>query len=307
MDGLVNCRFGAYERGSWRVVDGAAPGEEFLRLHVNGLELATLMCSPFEQDTLALGFLRAEGIIQGMDDVRLVTVCPSGACVDVWLRNADFEPPRRVIITSGCGGGVTFDDLAEQQAPLTSDRRLAPEQLMRLMSELQEAAVLYRAARGIHTSGLSDGEKVLMTAQDVGRHNTIDRLWGQCLRSRQPTEDLILLSTGRISSEMLNKAAKMRVAVVASHTSPTALSVELARAWNITLVGYVRTGGLRVYSAGERVGFEEMGERRAEIGDWRSEIGDRRSEIGERRLESGDWRAEIGDWRSEIGDRGGSK
>ena len=267
MDGLVNCSYAAYERGSWRVIDGAAPGEEFLRLHVNGLELATLMCSPFEQDTLALGFLRAEGIIQSMDDVRLVTICPSGTCVDVWLRNANFEPPRRVIITSGCGGGVTFDDLAEQQAPLTSARQLAPEQLIRLMSELQEAAVLYRTARGIHTSGLSDGDQVLMAAQDVGRHNTVDRLWGQCLRRRQPTDDLILLSTGRISSEMLNKAAKMRIAIVASRTSPTALSIELAHAWNITLVGYVRTGGLRAYTAPERLGFEESGERRSEIGD----------------------------------------
>ncbi|MBK6434315.1 formate dehydrogenase accessory sulfurtransferase FdhD [Candidatus Amarolinea dominans] len=266
MDGLVNCSYAAYERGSWRVIDGAAPGEEFLRLHVNGLELATLMCSPFEQDTLALGFLRAEGIIQSMDDVRLVTICPSGTCVDVWLRNANFEPPRRVIITSGCGGGVTFDDLAEQQAPLTSARQLAPEQLIRLMSELQEAAVLYRTARGIHTSGLSDGDQVLMAAQDVGRHNTVDRLWGQCLRRRQPTDDLILLSTGRISSEMLNKAAKMRIAIVASRTSPTALSIELAHAWNITLVGYVRTGGLRAYTAPERLGFEEIGDRRSEIG-----------------------------------------
>lgn len=256
MDGLVNCSYAAYEREGWRVVDAAAPGEEFLRLHVNGLELATLMCSPFEQDTLALGFLRAEGVIQSLADVRLVTICPSGTCVDVWLRDANFEPPRRVIITSGCGGGVTFDDLAEQQAPLTSGRRLAPEQLMRLMSDVQDAAVLYRTARGIHTSGLSDGDRVLMVAQDVGRHNTIDRLWGQCLRRGQPTEDLILLSTGRISSEMLNKAAKMRIPLVASRTSPTALSIELARAWNITLVGYLRTGSLRVYTAAERLGFD---------------------------------------------------
>lgn len=253
MDGLVNCSYMAYEQQGWRVVEGAAPGEEFLRLHVNGLELATLMCSPFEPDTLALGFLAAEGIIQSLDDVRLVTVCPSGTCVDVWLRDANFEPPTRVIITSGCGGGVTFADLTEQQAPLTSNQRLQPQTLMRLMGELQEAAVLYRTARGIHTSGLSDGDQVLLVAQDVGRHNTVDRLWGQCLRQRQPTADLILLSTGRISSEMLTKAARMRIPIVASRTSPTALSIELARAWNITLVGYVRAGSLRAYTAPERL------------------------------------------------------
>ncbi len=250
------------------MVDGAAPGEGFLRLHVNGQELATLMCSPFEQETLALGFLRAEGLIQTMDDVRLATVCPSGSCVDVWLRNAHFEPPRRVIITSGCGGGVTFDDLAGQQAPIASMRRVQPEQLMRLMSELQEAAELYRTARGIHTSGLSDGERLLLAAQDVGRHNTVDRLWGKCLRLGQVTDDLILLSTGRISSEMLGKAARMGIAIVASRTSPTALAIELARAWNITLIGYLRPGSLRTYSAPERLhaAFDAAGAASAEGG-----------------------------------------
>jgi FdhD protein len=89
--------------------------------------------------------------------------------------------------------------------------------------------------------------------QDVGRHNTIDRLWGQALKQGLPTKGNILLTSGRISSEMLNKTAKMGVPVAVSRTSPTSLSVELARAWNITLIGYARGKSFRVYSVPERV------------------------------------------------------
>ena len=105
----------------------------------------------------------------------------------------------------------------------------------------------------IQTSALSDGRQLLLVAQDVGRHNTIDRLWGKALKQGVITRDRILLASGRISSEMLNKAAKMGVPVVISRTSPTSLSVELGRAWNITLIGYARGNTFRIYTIPDRV------------------------------------------------------
>jgi FdhD protein len=92
-----------------------------------------------------------------------------------------------------------------------------------------------------------------LVAQDVGRHNTIDRLWGQALQQGLQTEGRILLASGRISSEMLNKAAKMGTPIIISRTSPTGLSVELGQAWNITVIGYARGNTFRIYSAPERV------------------------------------------------------
>ncbi len=111
------------------------------------------------------------------------------------------------------------------------------------------AASLYKEARGVHTSALSDGERLLATAEDVGRHNTIDKLWGYCLQHDIDPAGQLLLATGRISSEMLNKAAKMGVPVVASRTSPTSLSVRLAEEWNILLIGYVRGRSFNVYAS----------------------------------------------------------
>jgi FdhD protein len=133
--------------------------------------------------------------------------------------------------------------------PLASDVRITTRQLGRLLASLQAT----QQTRGIHAAALAEGESLLVVVEDVGRHNTVDRIRGRCLLQEIPTEGRILLSTGRISSEMLNKAAHMRVPVVASRTSPTSLSVALAQAWNITLVGYVRRDSLNVYAGQTRM------------------------------------------------------
>ncbi len=253
MEGAFPWRYSRWESGKNSTVDGQVIDEGLVRIHVNGLELATFMCTPRDLDLLALGFLRAEGVIQGRQDVRLLQVCPSQTCVDVWLRDGAVELPGRPILTSGCGGGVTFDDLSQRVPPLTSERRVQPQQILDGMSELIATAALYSETRGVHTSGLSDGQRLLATAEDVGRHNTIDKLWGHCLQHDIDPAGRLLLATGRISSEMLNKAAKMGVPAVASRTSPTSLSVRLAQEWNILLIGYVRGRSFNVYASNWRL------------------------------------------------------
>jgi len=246
-------QFTRFEKGRWQIVDGTVAEEELVRLHVNGLEWARIMCTPRELDQLALGFLRSEGFIQSMADVRLVNVCPSRTCVEVWLQDASFEPPRQGIITSGCGGGITFADLTAKAKPLDSDLRVTPGQISRLMHDLLAG----QQQRGVHTAALAKGETLVVVTEDVGRHNTIDRLCGHCLVAGIDTRDGILVSTGRISSEMLNKAVRMKIPVVVSRTSPTSLSVALARAWHVTLVGYARRDSLNVYAGQERIVAEE--------------------------------------------------
>ncbi len=253
--GTRRLSYTVYQDGVKQEVEGSIIEEGLVRIHVNGFELATFMCTPHDLDELAIGFLRSEGFIQALEDIRALTVCPNRSCVDVWLRDLAFRPPAtRPIVTSGCGGGITFDDLSRQHRPLDSKVCLSPAQVIGLVQQLYQSAVLYQEARGVHTSALSDGHRLLLVAEDVGRHNTIDRLWGKALKQGIETHDRVLVATGRISSEMLNKAAKMGVPIVISRTSPTSLSVELARAWNITVIGYVRRNGFRVYSAPQRIG-----------------------------------------------------
>jgi FdhD protein len=239
-------------------VDGAVIEEALACISVNGEELATFMCTPRDLTELALGFLYNEGIITGLDDVRAHHISKSGTCVDVWLHTVEFQPPRRSIITAGCGGGLTFNDLSDVYEPLASDLRATPEQLAALMRRLHLGAELYQTARGVHTAVLADpgppgDERLLLQVEDIGRHNCLDKLQGAALLAGIPTRDRILLSSGRISSEMINKARRLETPIVCSRTSPTSLSVALAEAWNITIVAYLRQDRMRVYTHPERV------------------------------------------------------
>ncbi|HJW83522.1 MAG TPA: formate dehydrogenase accessory sulfurtransferase FdhD, partial [Anaerolineae bacterium] len=174
-DGVVKLAYHEF-RDKWQAVEDEVIEEGFVSIFVNGSELATVMSSPREPDRLALGFLCNEGIIGGLDDVRAVHICPSGACVDVWLKRADFVRPDRLILTSGCGGGVTFDDLSKTVEPLDAPLTISPARLSGLMLKMQQRGTLYARSRGVHTSALSDGEGIVALAEDVGRHNTIDKL-----------------------------------------------------------------------------------------------------------------------------------
>lgn len=256
--GAVPVRYQQIRRGSWQEVSAAIIEETAVCIHVNGRELATFMATPMDQEAMALGFLRSEGFIGGLDDIELIRLAQNETCVDVWLKHK-IEWPQREIRTSGCGGGLTFDDLTSEREPLAPGLRVTPDQISRLYVELQTTAKLYPITRGVHASALATPEALLLCCEDVGRHNTLDKLWGRAMLAGIETEGRIIVTTGRISSEMLGKAAKMGTPIIASRTSPTSRSVALARAWNITLIGYLRRDSMRVYSAPERLQPELAG------------------------------------------------
>jgi FdhD protein len=182
-------------------------------------------------------------------------LCGDGGGVDVWLEH-DIERPEVRTITSGCSGGTTFEAFRRSHHPVESGLVITAEEITVLMERLADAASLYRRAGGVHTAALALPERdgpLACVAEDVGRHNTLDKIAGACLREGMSTRGGVLLSSGRISSEMVSKAARMGVPVVVSRTSPTSLSIELAQAWRIALVGYTRRRSFRVYAGEERV------------------------------------------------------
>lgn len=241
-----------YYDSECRLVRGVVPAEEVITLHVNAQSLVSLMCTPTQLEELALGFLFNEGLIEGPDEVAVLELCGGERCVDVWLTH-DIEMPQLRIITSGCSGGTTFEDVVSARHRVQSNTQITPQQVAHSMQELHQAAAIYKRAGGVHTGALADGQNLLCTAEDVGRHNTLDKIAGACLRRDQPMRDRVLLTTGRVSSEMVSKAARMGVPIVISHTSPTSLSIQLAQAWGITLIGYTRRRSFRAYTNAERV------------------------------------------------------
>ncbi|MSP11663.1 MAG: sulfurtransferase FdhD [Chloroflexi bacterium] len=261
-----------------QLVDGLVIGETRWTLYVNRREWVTFMCSPLQLHYLALGFLRSEDIIRGLEDVawlrvyeapdRVYWYCPefgynglltirtceeAVGVIDVRLTNGNIKMPEKHTLTSGCGGGITFRDLTATAMPVNSTRQVTFGQLITQLEALQEKARLYQQSRGVHTSALSDGNRLLFYAEDVGRHNTLDKIYGATLMEHIDPTGQILLSTGRVSSDMLAKAAKMGVPIVVSRTSPTSLSVRLAQEWHITLVGYARSRAMNVYTYPERI------------------------------------------------------
>ena len=244
--------YSGYYDDESRPVHGVVPVEEMITLYVNGQPLVNLMCTPVLLEELALGFLYNEGLVEKMDDVAVLELCGGERCVDVWLEH-DIETPQLRIVTSGCSGGTTFEDAASVHHRVESGARITPQQVTRLAEELTDVAALYNRSGGIHTTALSDGERLLFAAEDIGRHNTLDKIAGICLRQGQPMRDHILLTSGRISSEMVHKAARMEIPIVISRTSPTSLSAQLAQEWNITLIGYTRRRSFRLYAGKERV------------------------------------------------------
>ena len=241
-----------FSDGGWVRTKAHVPSEMQLEIYVNGQELVTIQCTPIKLNCLVIGFLYAEGIISGIDEVPIMRMCEDDSLADVRLSNPDYKlPARKKTLTSGCGGGAAFKTEGEK---VNSGLVVTPTEVLSLMKQLIEHMELYRLSGGVHASALTDTKNLIVVAEDIGRHNTLDKIQGECLATGVSTKDRLLLTTGRVSSEMLLKAAKMQAPIVVSRHSPTSGAVSLGRELGITLVGYARRTSLTVYSHPERLG-----------------------------------------------------
>jgi FdhD protein len=251
--GVKPTRFISVGVGAPKNIQAEIVDEAMACISVNGQELATFMCTPHDLDAMALGFLYNENLIKSLDEVTNLRVSDGRTCVDVWLKDTRLKLPKRMVLTAGCGGGVTFDDLSKIHEPLQSNLRATPQVLADLFRKMHLGADLYQRARGIHTAAVANKKEILLQVEDVGRHNCLDKLAGKALIADMRTKDHIILSSGRISSEMINKARRMETPIICSRTSPTSLSVALAEKWNMTIVAYLRQERMRIYTHPERI------------------------------------------------------
>jgi FdhD protein len=246
--------------GRTEEVDGEIVREQPLTVWVNGEKFLTLLCSPVGLEALVLGYLWMEKVVSDVAEVARLDVSAVDGRADVTLTHPVTLPTER-ILTSGCGGGITFRIDHRLFPRLESSLRVRPARLSARMKDLFAAAVHYQQSRGIHGAALADPDRLLIVAEDVGRHNAVDKVKGEALLRGIRTDDRILLSTGRVSSEMLLKAARMEVPLVASRTSPTEMAVALAEQLNITVCGYVRPDSLHLYAGDALLVDEGVGAR----------------------------------------------
>jgi FdhD protein len=249
--GTVTTHWHEYRWG-WVPVEAEVIEETLATLCVNGIKIANITCSPFNQDWLAVGFLKNEKWIESIDEIKDVKISRGGRAIEVLLQNSIVKPEREAI-SQECDNEITLERSLSGLKPLTGDTFIRPDAIFDLFDKLQPSGCLYSRAGGVHAAGLADGDQMLARVEDISRRSALDKLVGGCLLNGIDTRGSILLLTGRISSEMLLKGARMGCPVIASRNSPTSMSIELAKTLNITLIGYARGESMRVYSHLERL------------------------------------------------------
>lgn len=255
MGGIVFYRNGTLERGETEVV------REFpLKLLVNGREVATLICSPHDLKHLVAGFLRLQGFVQAADDFLMLSVCSDFGIANVSIRG-EMPDKLRPVLTSGCGAGIsfTFDPRMKSAStkPGSPRRSRRPSEIIGMMEQLARLAESYKSHGGIHSAAVGDGGSILLHAEDLGRHNTIDRIAGEALLKGVDLRGTMLVTSGRVSTELAAKAAMLEISLIASRTSPTDMAVRMCEEAGIVLIGYARGGRFTIYSCPEGVACPE--------------------------------------------------
>ncbi len=230
----------------------AVVNEISLTLTVNGEEWLSFMCTPIHQIELSIGFLYNENIINSIEEVVDVRLCESGGNVDVWLSSSPKKPSLWAR-TSGCSGGSSSRIHSTPNIAPKITQRYPAQLIYALVDLLYRQQSLYKTSGGIHTSALCDRERVIFSVEDIGRHNTLDKLAGMLLLRHLQIDNKIILTTGRVSSEMMQKAIRLGCEIVVSRTSPSALAVQLAQESGVTLIGYAKRNQFNVYSHPERL------------------------------------------------------
>ncbi len=242
-----------FSDGEWINALVYVPCEMELTIYANQKALVTILCTPSKLEYLVFGYLYAEGIISGIGDVVSIRVSEEKALADVWLNNSEYKLPT--LRKLGCSGSLVYNTQGQK---VDSKIVAVPAAVLLLMKQFLEQMELYPLSGGVHTSALANIGNLLVVAEDIGRHNTLNKLQGECLVRGISTKDLLLLTTGRISSEMLFKAAKMQVPIVISRHAPTKNAISLACNLGITLVGQVRDDRLAVFTNPERRGLQKI-------------------------------------------------
>ncbi len=247
-----------YVNNSHEEIEVSLIKEVPLTIYLNGKEVVTLLCLGDQMKELAVGFLGSEGFIERFSDIKLIKMDEEKGIAEIEIVTENplveglFE---KRTITSGCGKGSTFYNVMDafKCRKIESDLIVKPGYLLELMKRLHELSGLYKETHGAHNVALADSNGILIFREDIGRHNAVDKIHGHSILYHIPLSDKILITTGRVSSEILIKTGKMGIPIILSRSVPTALAVSIADEVGITIAGFARGGSLSIYSHGERV------------------------------------------------------
>jgi FdhD protein len=231
--------------------------ESRISVYLNDKKTISMMCIAKDQDAHAIGFLMSENVISSMDDIQTIELKNNGLDVyiqaninEVMLKNLYKEKT----LTSGCGGGITGNDAGELNIPFNQIKmKVDKNTILSEVKKFYAESELYLLTGCVHKAMIYLEDKTTITAEDIGRHNAIDKVVGLCKIKNLNTIKSILFVSGRLSSEMVVKAVMHKIPIIVSRTAPTHLGVLTAHKHGLTLIGFARGRKMNIYTHAGRI------------------------------------------------------
>jgi FdhD protein len=264
--GTASWRILKYTGGILQQQDDEVAAEYPLTIRVDGEEFATIVCSPFDLEDMVIGFLASEGMIRVLEDIRSMKLDVERGFAEIELiikQSTSKDWYNKRLIGSCCGKSRQFyfhnDARTAKTIPLRT--RITAQKCLDLMRQLQQASSDFRSTGGVHNAALcavdSSDPQPMLIRSDIGRHNALDKIYGQCIRHRIPLQGKVIAFSGRVSSEVLLKVAKIGTGILLSKSAPTGLALELAHDLGIAVIGFIRGNSFNVYTHPERLQVED--------------------------------------------------
>ncbi|WDF04521.1 formate dehydrogenase accessory sulfurtransferase FdhD [Shouchella hunanensis] len=250
-----------FVNGKEHVVEDMVATEIPITVKINGEEVVTMISSPDHIEDMVVGYLVSEGFIVSVDKIMHLRYEAASGFVHVTLKQAlnpfHHQLQTKRYLTSCCGmSRQSFIFAADAKTTKTMKTRnvfLSPTECMTLMNELQAGATTFKETGGVHNAALATPSGIVLMRTDIGRHNALDKLYGYCLRHQLSLEDKVIIFSGRLSSEIVLKVAKIGCEVILSKSAPTNRALEIAEELEITTVGFIRHQSMNVYTVPERI------------------------------------------------------
>lgn len=243
-----------YRQGQTSEVSDVVVAEYNLTIQVNGREFVTLLCTPRSLENLVAGFLCSEGLVQSRKDLQELSVDAEQRLARVTLpKEAESRlswDVRKTVPTAGGKGHTPLDSgsIESLAGKLDAAVALNPANIVELMARFSRQSRLFLDTGGVHSCALSDGCEILVFEDDIGRHNALDKVLGQAMMEDTALDNKVVLTSGRVSTEILAKLARRGIPAIISRSAPTSAAIEQARALGMTLIGFARGDSFNVYS-----------------------------------------------------------
>lgn len=250
---FVERRMEKYEQKHLSTINDPLVVEVPLTIILNGVELVTMACSPDAFQELAVGYLLSEGILTQKSEINKIDI--DGCTIQIKAEGVAYctnSTGRSLNTCSGKGFKIACTN-SEEEIACSNKQYFEAENLLNLVRILDETSVTFKRTGGVHSAALGQNSELLIRYEDIGRHNAVDKVFGNAFLNKICVNDKCLVLSGRIASEILIKALQNGVPLILSRSAPTLKAVELADKYGLTIIGFARGNRFNVYTHSERI------------------------------------------------------